>query len=508
LTVRAAIAAAAVERGAGAAVALVACMRLRTRTKLQALVAAASLTSITACFSAPVGAPVNRVEQETPLRIAGNKVDVLFMIDNSSSMEPMQEELRKRFGDFLQIFGKLAQDGFYTDLHIGVVTSDFGAGDTDEYSSSMHTGCFRSPGGDRGKLQALGKAAAMGCIPPRDQPFIRYAYGEHGRDNDNLPEGQDLAATFTCMASVGASGCGFEHPLESVLSALKNNTDNAGFLRPEALLAVVFVTNEDDGSAPPDTHLYRRNETGTYGPYDTFRQARFGIACGNPLALLPSTDSGPLSGCVPANAGAIQLGAEYPIERYVQLFKNPSQLGGVKNTPADVLLFAIDGPESPVQVVTTNGVARMQHSCVNGKNAGFFADPAVRLNSVLRAVDPASVTASICGEDLDAVPDYTKALQRLADEIKTRLPGCIPVALADGNEANLCSVTQDIPNGKGGYTSEVVSRCETGKFPCWKLGPNERCAGIGEGKSLSVERNGVSAPPGATLRAACSTKVL
>jgi hypothetical protein len=37
---------------------------------------------------------------------------------------------------------------------------------------------------------------------------------------------------------------------------LHNNTFNDGFLRDDAQLTLVFLTNEDDGSAPPDSDIY------------------------------------------------------------------------------------------------------------------------------------------------------------------------------------------------------------------------------------------------------------
>jgi hypothetical protein len=86
----------------------------------------------TACYSPPVQTPTTQVTQETPIRVpqnAQNKVDILFMVDNSLSMDAMQTELRARFGDFLSVFDKLGAKQLYPDLHIGVVTSDFGAGD-------------------------------------------------------------------------------------------------------------------------------------------------------------------------------------------------------------------------------------------------------------------------------------------------------------------------------------------------------------------------------------------
>ena len=59
-----------------------------------------------------------------------SEVDVLFMIDNSNSMDSMQTYLRDNFYEFFRPFDDLAAKGIYTDFHIGVVTSDLGAGAT------------------------------------------------------------------------------------------------------------------------------------------------------------------------------------------------------------------------------------------------------------------------------------------------------------------------------------------------------------------------------------------
>src|SRR5262249_33782229 len=152
--------------------------------------------------------------------------------DNSVSMDAMQSELRARFGDFLSVFDDLAAHGIYADLHIGVVTSDYGAGD-----KAKPLGCDASPGGQRGLLQPVGALAPSGCLGPTGARYLAYAYGADGATH-NLPVGQTLAQTFTCMASVGSQGCGFEHQLESVYAALHNTVENAGFVRDDALLAV------------------------------------------------------------------------------------------------------------------------------------------------------------------------------------------------------------------------------------------------------------------------------
>ena len=73
-----------------------------------------------------------------------------------------------------------------------------------------------------------------------------------------------LAGAFSAMASLGASGCGFEQPLQAAKNALNNNPANAGFLRPNASLALFFVTDEDDCSISHSTIL--GSDTTTFGP--------------------------------------------------------------------------------------------------------------------------------------------------------------------------------------------------------------------------------------------------
>ncbi|MCA9687392.1 MAG: VWA domain-containing protein, partial [Myxococcales bacterium] len=69
---------------------------------------------------------------------------------------------------------------------------------------------------------------------------------------DNLPDGVDTLTAFQCFAPQGISGCGWESPLEAMGRALENmqNPDRPeyGFLREDALLAVLIVTDEVDCS--------------------------------------------------------------------------------------------------------------------------------------------------------------------------------------------------------------------------------------------------------------------
>jgi hypothetical protein len=155
------------------------------------------------------------------------KVDLLFVIDNSGSMADEQVSLVASFSGFVAgIKSALATADSY---HIGVVT-------TDAYSSN-EAGCqtlgalVTQTGGD--------SASNMNCLP--------FASGKRWLD-DTEP---DLDSKFACIAQVGVSGSGDEVQAQAgytavTLSMNQPGACNDGFIRPDALLVVVFITDEDD----------------------------------------------------------------------------------------------------------------------------------------------------------------------------------------------------------------------------------------------------------------------
>jgi hypothetical protein len=423
------------------------------------------------------------------------KLDLLFMIDNSPSMDAMQAELRAHFGDLLTRLSGAAA-GHALDLHVGVVTSDYGAGSV----SAISAGCEASPGGQRGHLQTIGEEADPSCQAPTGAPYIAYRVAADGSITSNLPSGQALVDTFVCMASVGSHGCGFEHQLESVYAALRDPDDaNTGFLRDDAQLAVVFVTNEDDGSAPPASNIYDPSPSAVAsdGAYDTFRQTRFGIACGDPLMLPVAPTGTPLTDCEPAPAlSPSDIGREYDVERYIALFTAPAAQGGVKADPRDVILVGVMPPTAPFQVIDVavgsgNGLGaypnpaayqpcppgtpagdssclvRLQHSCQNHVAPGFFGDPPLRLE---RVIDSAAVHAvsNICGDDLDATPSFAGLMQNMGGVMTTGLDGaCLGGLLPDAAHPS-CNVTVD---------GKAAVACAAGDGgPCWSVVNDDRCS--------------------------------
>jgi hypothetical protein len=264
-----------------------------------------------------VGAPASRPKT----------VDILFVIDDSPGTSPKQAELRNRFPHLLQILEGLAAQGSPADYHIGVIGTDLGAG------GYVDTNC--TPGGLGGKLQRIGRGAPVGCVGPTDASYVKY---DQVTGTNNLPPGKTLAETFGCMAAVGDNGCGFEQVLESSYRALHDDlAENAGFLRDDGVLVVLYLTDEDDCSAddssdvfsapvvqPPDGLGFRRS----------YRCTRYGVAYDGPNgpALMPyGSSGGPVRNAHPATAAE---GAKLiEVQKYIDYFTKPKRDGGVLVDP-------------------------------------------------------------------------------------------------------------------------------------------------------------------------------
>jgi hypothetical protein len=338
------------------------------------------------------------------------KVDVLFMIDDSFT-QPIQIELRNRFPQLIKALDDAAVAGHPASYHFGVVTSDLGSG--------TNTSACR-PGGDGGKL-SVGSPA--GTNSPANCAGFTLGGGVHFIDYDqinqtnNIGGGLSVPDAFNCIANVGDSGCGFQHSLESVYRALHDNVmENTLFLRPDALLVVLFLTDEDDCSAPPDTDLFEASPA-TYGTLHSFRCTKYGITCSDPPGPLADSEAGPFTTCRPLTMA--EGGKLYDVQRYIDFFTKPAAMGGVKVNPADVILAAIAAPPVPVTVrvtapcadqVNTASCPILQHSCVAASNPLFFGDPAVRIAAVVSAARNRQQT-SMCDTD------YSSAIDQLAQQI-------------------------------------------------------------------------------------------
>ena len=143
-------------------------------------------------------------------------VDILLVVDNSCSMQTYQTRLGQNFSQFISWFV-----GANINYQIAVTTTSLTSPDTRCSTSEL----------DR--------------IP---------APGQFVDDVIITPATADAAGVFNDIVNVGTCGSGNEMGLEAGRLALSEpnlSGANAGFLRPEAALSLIFVSDEEDYSPLP-----------------------------------------------------------------------------------------------------------------------------------------------------------------------------------------------------------------------------------------------------------------
>ena len=350
----------------------------------------------------------------------GNNVDILVMIDNSSSMLEMQQKLSTQLPLFIQSLQSLPTP---PNLHLAVVSSDMGA------PGDLTTSIACTASGDQGEFQSMPRGTCTATTLAAGATFIS--------DGDNMPNFTDpLASVLQCIALLGDTGCGFEHQLASIDRALGADglgpvpSTNANFLRPNAYLVIVMLTNEDDCSAPTNTELYSLNGgmsdlSNPLGPIANYRCNQFGHLCTDPASgtisappLNPPSDAQGTTAAPTLNltncTSNDTKGLLTPVAKFV------SDIKALKPDPdKQIIVGAIAAPATPYTVawvpasVASTGTAagqlwpRVEHSCgaaggdsVNplatmNPTDGSFGDPGVRIAQFVQAFAN-NVQGSIC----------------------------------------------------------------------------------------------------------------
>jgi hypothetical protein len=278
-------------------------------------------------------------------------IDLLFVVGNGARSGDAQAALLEGLAS---MFARIDCDlGVRPDLHVGVVSTDLGAGGFDIPN------CNGSDGGDLVSAPAL----APDCPAP-DGAFVRdFSLVADLRDTNY--EGS-LAGAVGCIAALGTGGCVFEQPLASALAATDPaNLDNEGFVRDGALLAVVFIGGGDDCSAA-DGDLFDPNAVASLGPLDPFRCFESGVECvpDDPRAVGVKDD------CAPRETDTLLVDPR----------QAAADLVARKGDPADVLLANVSGIEPQVVVVDSGGGGRdVGSSCAPSPDV----DPPIRTGAAI-----------------------------------------------------------------------------------------------------------------------------
>jgi hypothetical protein len=370
--------------------------------RIAAAVALALAPALAACPDRDLSevVPTQHKEELLDVPVELNRdIDLLFVIDNSGSMEEEQASLAANFPAFIDRLETI--EGGLPNIHLGVVSSDVGAG---PWNIAMCDG-----DGDNGMLQTTARVA--GCSPPSGA-FISDVADDAGGRVINYTG--SLADTFSCIARLGTTGCGFEQHLESMRRALDgSNAFNAGFLRDDAYLAVIFIADEDDCSTR-DAQMFDTSASDALGPLSSFRCFEFGVDCetGNDDPRAP----GPRTGCTPREGSAYMHG----VQEYVDFLR------GLKDDDRLVITAGIVGNADPVAVGSDPERPEnpaLVPSCQSGAGR---ADPAVRLTWLLDQFPERNAFTTICNENL------ADALEIIAELLKDVIGNpCLEATPAD-----------------------------------------------------------------------------
>jgi hypothetical protein len=145
------------------------------------------------------------VKTDRIVQVTVPSVDVLWVIDNSCSMEEEQSSLTANFSKFMNYFTNSGLD-----YHVGVVSTDMDSG--------AHSGKLRRDAGNS---------------------FIDTTYSA-----------SEAAQSFTRRARMGTSGSGWERGLDAAWASIvtHGNGNNSGFYREEAAFAMIVISDEEDSS--------------------------------------------------------------------------------------------------------------------------------------------------------------------------------------------------------------------------------------------------------------------
>ena len=376
---------------------------------------------LAACHDSNSSLPDSTVVADAPFGTR-TKVDVLFVIDDSTTTLAKQYALRTRFGSLEQALVQRAIDQ-PLDYHLGAITADLGAAQT--------TVATCHPDGDGAKLQAFGKAEPQNCgeFNLTNGNFISYNQRTGGAPDTNFTGVTALADALTCITAVGNDGCDYPQPLEAAYRALHDTTilENEGFLRSDAMLVIVWVTDGDDCSAPTDSDLFDGTIT-SYGALRRFRCTNYGVTCNGSLAPYASS-GGPLTGCT---AAANPPGKLNDVSQYITYFTEAAVAGGLKDDPRDVVLVAFDAPTEPFDVelqdttstlpcspVSDTCAVTLQHSCISANDEDLWGDPSVRLDTVISSAGQ-HLQNSVCNDSyLTGVQDLEQLIATAAATPRT-----------------------------------------------------------------------------------------
>ncbi len=456
------------------------CATLIVVTRLALLICAIGI----GCGGGGTAEPAREVIVEIPA-VANRNLDLLFVIDDSANTAHLQTNLRAALPSFFDRVTNAIPTKL-PDLHVGVITSDLGTA-ASEGAPAPPIGAVGSGGCEgRGKQGNL----TSGQATTLTGSFVSDLALPDGARQTNYDG--DLATVVGQMVGVGSTGCGFEQPLASMRAALEGNPNNADFVRPDAVFAVVLLMDEDDCSIRdpallgPDT---------PENPLQSFRCTRFGVTCldgGNTPDEM--NEVGLKDRCGPNTTATALL-------EDVAVFRD--FLFDLKGDPRKVVVGGMIGDPEPVEIElqTIGGTSQnaLAHSCRFDGPDGLpntsddqAAAPGVRLQAFAELFGDRASTASVCQNDLSS------PLEGIADRIAFVLGSPCVTRRLSGLQPDC--IVEDLV----GDASIPIASASTGTT-CWTLTFDADACPLADHLRFQIMRE--TAPDPSTItRASCTAE--
>lgn len=494
----------------------------------------------------PEGTTTGDVPGDHGIAISIRKaVDILFVIDDSGSMAEEQQALAAAMAQFVT---GLEAGTAGLDYRVGITTTDNGnpwCAPGAEAGQLVASSClgrlsdftldpYSGDGDASGSCTDVCAVEALEVLPtpisedpaPAVRPWFQSVGGQ-----TNLGGGVSMAQALACAIPQGVSGCGFEAPLESMWKALVRSTTSGersyGFMRHDAVLAVVILTDEADCSYNPEHVQIFSAHDGQVFWSNPEEDAPTSAVCWNAGVRCDGEVDGAYTSCASANldmeahevapADAADAAALHPVARYVDFLQQIEEQKKALSPNQEVLVSVIAGvpldyPTVPIPYPTTIAESTdpdfLTHYGIGPGCVSAVAEavPPVRLAEVAGAF---LVSAEDSNLSSVCATDYTQALQAVLHDIHDQFePACMPACVADVDPTTpgldpSCVLTQVDRLEDGSRVETPIPRCDANGVPpvgspsCYipRTGPEEmdpQC--VNEGWNLEFEIISVADP--------------
>ncbi len=177
------------------------------------------------------------------------KVDFLFVIDNSVSMNDEQDALVASFPGFMETIQSTITAT--SDYHTLVADTDaWGRCNTaNPWTGETPTNPTCNDYIEATVFEECDRVRGAGVVHPAGELASNMKCDVFGGNRYIVQDDPDAAATFACMAKVGTAGHPSERPIEAIVGAVSPDLNgaegcNAGFLRSDAVLVITFISDD------------------------------------------------------------------------------------------------------------------------------------------------------------------------------------------------------------------------------------------------------------------------